>query len=113
MCWLWFAFISLGGYGKVSFVSGSAIVSHAFASCTGQPLLFWLRCAAHDASRESCVCLASGALFRLFCPRVLGFHRSSWPNMALKGTCRLMAVLKFYNLSSFGVSFNVRERHAP
>jgi len=42
MCWFWLAFISLGGYGKVSFVSGSAIVSHAFASCAGQPLLFWL-----------------------------------------------------------------------
>jgi hypothetical protein len=29
MCWLWLAFISLGGYGQVSFASGSAIVSHA------------------------------------------------------------------------------------
>jgi hypothetical protein len=35
------------------------------------------------------------------------------PNMALKGTCRLKAVLKFSNLSSFGASFSVRERHAP
>lgn len=36
-----------------------------------------------------------------------------WSNMALKGTCRLMAVLKFCNLSSFGASFSVRVRHAP
>jgi len=42
MCWLWLAFISLSGYGKVSFVSGSAIVSHAFASCTGQRYCFGL-----------------------------------------------------------------------
>jgi hypothetical protein len=25
-----------------------------------------------------------------------------WPNMALKGTCRLRAVLKFYNLQALG-----------
>jgi len=29
MRWLWLAFISLGGYGRVAFVSGSYIVSHA------------------------------------------------------------------------------------
>jgi len=34
-------------------------------------------------------------------------------NMALKGTRRLMAVLKFCNLSSLWASFTVRERHAP
>jgi len=68
-------------------------------------VLVGLRCAAHDASRESCVCLASSALFRLFVQGCLAFHRASWPNMALKGTCRLMAVLKFCNLSSFGFRF--------
>jgi hypothetical protein len=36
MCWLWLAFISLGGYSKVSFVNGSGVVSHAFTSCAGQ-----------------------------------------------------------------------------
>jgi hypothetical protein len=34
-------------------------------------------------------------------------------NMALKGTCRFVAVLKFCFLSGFGASFSVRERHAP
>jgi hypothetical protein len=33
--------------------------------------------------------------------------------MALKGTCRFLAVLKVCNLSSIGASFTVRERHAP
>ena len=33
--------------------------------------------------------------------------------MALKGTCRFVAVFKFYNLSSFGASFTIRERPAP
>jgi hypothetical protein len=33
--------------------------------------------------------------------------------MALKGTCRLMAVLQVGNYPSFGASFTVRERHAP
>ena len=35
----------------------------------GADVLVWLRCAAHDASRESCVGLAFGAFFRLFCSR--------------------------------------------
>lgn len=83
---------------------------HARGSAT---VLVGLRRTAHDASRESCVGLASSALFGLFCPRVLGCHRASGPNMALKGTCRRRAVLKFCNLSSFGASFSVRERHAP
>lgn len=33
--------------------------------------------------------------------------------MALKGTCRLMAVLKVCNYPSFGASLSVRERRAP
>jgi len=43
---------------------------HARGSAT---VLVWLRCAAHDASRESCVYLASSALFRLFVQGSLAF----------------------------------------
>ncbi len=42
-----------------------------------------------------------------------GLIFQQWPNMALKGTCRFVAVLQICNLSSYGASFTVRERHAP
>jgi len=68
MRWLWLAFISLGGYGRVAFVS---------------VLLLSAMRLRHARGSSYCFCLASGALFRLFCPRVLGFHRASWPLKAL------------------------------
>jgi len=36
------AFVSLSGYGQVSFVSGSGVVSHAFASYAGLRYCFGL-----------------------------------------------------------------------
>ena len=69
----------------------SGVISrHAFASCAGNRYGFvWRWCAAHDASRASCVSLAVAVLFKRFCPRWFGVHRACLPNIPLKGTCRL------------------------
>ena len=55
-----------------------------------------------------------GVVFKFFGQSRLGCGGSAYrPNLSLKGTCRLLAVLKVYFLSSFVASVNVRERHAP
>ena len=69
----------------------------AFASCAvGLGCVDGAFAAAHDASRESGVGLASGALVGLFCPRSLGFCRAAcltWRSMGRAALWRFCSFL--------------------
>ncbi len=94
MCWLWLAFISLGGYGQVSFVNGSGVVSHAFASCAVWLYVFSVFTVPRTTKAANSVFWQRLAYsLSAFVRAALGYSVLLEPNMALN---RSAVTMRFY-----------------